>query len=647
MGEDSADFGLIRTLRSLAWSPLWAILGIALPLTFFAEFRSASMYLRYAELIPLYATEWLCLAAVGICVSAVLRIVGAAVGKVRGAPSENTASRVAFGMVVAAAVVIGIEAWVESFGHGFLGLKQWHILIVAAALVAGIEAYFEIFPSILGRLRALAFPISLIGALSLLSTAWIHFPAASVPRQTSEMHANGTARPNIVLISIDALAANHMTPYGYSRPTSPNIAALASRSMVFDRFYSASNFTTTSVSTILTGEMPWRHRALQLLGRPTRASVAQSLPLRLRSAGYTTAYFSSSPWAGASREGLADDFDHKYSGLEWETAPCFDRLADRFPYLCAAAANPFLSIVFKALVSTAAAARIIDFAGYADPATITAAAARYLKQPHDLPLFMWIHYLPPHDPYAAPEPWLGQFDHSTSARTRGTSHPQYLFRFASEPKGQAEVLAARYDESVKYVDFYVGQLISTVRETLGPNTAIVLTADHGESFSHGYGGHGGVMMYEDLIHIPLILSLPGAATEARRVPGLANQSDLAPTIAAIAGVAAAASWDGVSLLSTEYVNEQRKIFSTNFEQNRSCDRLTTGAVAVRNGDWKLTRFLGTPRYPGMPVLKTQLFDVAKDPGELVDVADDHPDVVASLSKAIDEQLARYGGSRGE
>jgi arylsulfatase A-like enzyme len=186
-----------------------------------------------------------------------------------------------------------------------------------------------------------------------------------------------------------------------------------------------------------------------------------------------------------------------------------------------------------------------------------------------------------------------------------------------------------------------------VREALGPNTAILLTADHGESFSHGYGGHGGVMLYEDMIRIPLILSLPGAATEARRERELSNQSDLAPTIAAIAGIAAAASWDGVSLLSTEHAKETRIIYSMNFEQNRSRDRLATGSVAVRSDDWKLVRFLGTPRYPGMPVLKTQLFDVAKDPGEQIDIAALHPDVVASLSKEIDEQMERRGGPLGE
>jgi arylsulfatase A-like enzyme len=647
MEDNSADLGLTRPTRSWGLTPLWAMLGIALPLTFLAELRSTSMSLRYAELIPLYATEWICFGIIGICASTCARIVDAIIsGFWRGA-QKTAASRGAFAMVVGAATAICLQAWIESFGRGASELKWWHILILAALLVAGIGSSFDKFLPILWRLRSLAFPISLVGGLCLLSAVWVHFPASITAGDRLEVGGSSVVRPNIVLISIDALAASHLTPYGSSRPTSPNIAALAARSIVFDRFYAVGNFTTTGVSTILTGVMPWTHRALQLLGRPTQASISQSLPARLHSAGYTTAYFASNPWAGATRQGVGPYFDHKYSGVEWETAPCLDRLADRFPFLCVAAANPFVSIVFKTLIRTVAAAGVLNVAGYADPAEITAAAAQWLSQPHASPLFMWVHYLPPHDPYAAPPPWLGRFDGSPIARSSATSHPPYLFRFASESKAQVAALEARYDESVSYVDSYVGRLIAVVRAKLGPNTAIVLTADHGESFSHGYGGHGGVMLYEDLIHIPLILSLPAAEAEFQHRPELSDQSDLAPTIAAIAGVYPSASWDGVSLLNPQDFNDKRTIFAMDFEQNRSRERLSTGSVAALNGVWKLTRFLGSPRYPGMPMLKTQLFNIGLDPLEKIDVANDHPDTVAQLSTEIDEKLERYGGPLGK
>jgi len=260
---------------------------------------------------------------------------------------------------------------------------------------------------------------------------------------------------------------------------------------------------------------------------------------------------------------------------------------------------------------------------------------------------MWVHFLPPHDPYAAPKPWLGRFGPSAVAATAASSHPRFLFEAVLDPPSRISALEARYDESISYVDRYVGQLLMTVRATLGPNTAIMLTADHGESFSHDYGGHGGVMLYEELLHIPLILRLPGESTASERRVDLTDQTDLAPTIAAIAHVTPSPSWSGVSLLELSSRSAGRTIFSMSFEQNESGGRLSTGSVAALSENWKLVRFIGTPRYPKMPRLETQLFDLASDPREHQNLAATHPDLVATLSTQIDEQLERYGGPVGE
>jgi arylsulfatase A-like enzyme len=604
------------------------------------------MYLPYAGLIPLYATEWICLGFIGACASAFIVIFEASFAKLTGRVRKADVSRAAFSMVIAAAIVIGIQAWIESFDRSLVGPKVWHLVILCAVIMAGAGSWLRSFESVLARFRTVALPISIAGALSLLSAAWIHFPAPRDGVSKTEALGDGAAHPNIVMISIDALAARHLNPYGSIRNTSPNIAGLASASMVFDRFYSVGNFTTTAISTMLTGVMPWTHRAVQLPGTPLKRAVAQSLPRRLHESGYATAYFASNPWAAASRLGFAADFDYRYSGIEWETAPCFDRLADRFPYLCASAGNPLVALVFKTLTRGASAGHLINYAGFADPAPITAAAMQWLKRPHNAPVFMWVHYLPPHDPYAPPSPWLGRFDSSADARTSETSHPLFEFNFASEPKARVNVLESRYDEAISYVDYYVGRLISDARASLGPNTAIILTADHGESFSHGYGGHGGVMLYEDLIHIPLIIALPGAASGLQHRGDLSYQADLAPTIAAIAGIAPSPAWEGKSLTSSTG-NLDRTVFTMSFEQNRSRNKLSTGSVAALSGDWKIMRFLGQPRYAGMPELKTELFNVALDPQEKDDVSKDHPDVVAELSNSIDDQLKSHGAPLGE
>jgi arylsulfatase A-like enzyme len=380
---------------------------------------------------------------------------------------------------------------------------------------------------------------------------------------------------------------------------------------------------------------------LQLAGRPLAATVADSLPARLHAAGYRMAYFSSNPWAGARRQGFGADFDHEESDLEWETAPCFDVLSQWLPYLCAASSNPMVILPFKLAVRAANAVGLLDMTQFADPSRLTAAATEWAALPHASPVFLWIHYLPPHDPYAPPPPWVGRFDPSPLARTEATSHPQYLFEAAKEPATRVQILETRYDESVSYVDHFVGEFIRKIDDSLGPNTLILLTADHGESFSHGYGGHGGIELYEDLLHIPLMIRLPGAQLSPVNRHDLSEQADLAPTIAAIAGIEPSPRWEGVSLLGSPEDSE-RSIFAMSFEQNRSRDALVQGSIAALRGPWKLVRFMGSPHYPEMPLLETQLFDLAHDPDERQNVARDHADVVAMLSKQIDGEMQRHG-----
>jgi arylsulfatase A-like enzyme len=219
-------------------------------------------------------------------------------------------------------------------------------------------------------------------------------------------------------------------------------------------------------------------------------------------------------------------------------------MAVRLPYLCPAASNPLIIASYRALVRTAAAIGLIRLEPFLDLEQMVAHAAGWVEQRGRGPVFMWVHFFPPHDPYAAPEPWLGRFDHSPAARNAlnvnpanaSSSTPQGLFDMALEPVSRINTLEARYDESIAYVDHYIGQLIRVVRQNLGPNTAILLTADHGESFDHGYGEHTGPMLYEDLIHIPLIIELPNPPATGERRSDLAAQIDLAPTIAAIAEV---------------------------------------------------------------------------------------------------------------
>jgi len=632
---------------SSKWDPLWGVLGIGLPLTFAGQARPAAMYLRASELIPLYATEWIILAPLGLIVAASFAILDLAVVKSRWRIERGTVAKVGFAIVIATSFFFGASTWIATFRNApplMQSSKYFLIVLAASAGIAVIRGWFHAEIAILATMARF---LSVVGSVTLLS---LPFVRGTIPRAHAELSAaihRLTSSPNIVLISIDTLAAEHLQPYGSLRQTSPNIAEFSSHAIVFQRFHANANFTTPAIASILTGAPPWTHRALQLDGHANPASIIESLPARLHEAGYQTAYFGSNPYAGARRQGYSAYFDHEDSDSDWIYGPCFDALTLRLPYLCPAAANLLIKVTYLTVVRAAGAVGFLRLSPHSDLERIVARVGRWTEGHDRAPVFLWVHFFPPHEPYAAPEPWLGQFDYSLAARSTLDSNPARFFDMSLEPASRINTLEARYDESVAYMDYYVGKLISVTRQNLGPNTAILLTADHGESFDHGYGSHGGVMLYEDLIHIPLIIALPSAAVGLDRRNELAAQIDLAPTIAAIARVASSPSWDGQSLLTPPTSGDLRTIFAMNFEQNDSRGPLTTGTIAALQSNWKLVRFFGKPRYSNMPRLQTQLFDLAEDPHEHRNVASIHSDVVAVLTAQIDKQLAIHGNATSE
>jgi arylsulfatase A-like enzyme len=256
--------------------------------------------------------------------------------------------------------------------------------------------------------------------------------------------------------------------------------------------------------------------------------------------------------------------------------------------------------------------------------------------------------MPPHSPYAAPEPWLGEFDASGEARSVADSDSEdaYLFRLIS--KDRVRVLAARYDEAVKYVDHFVGEYLSQSLKLLGDNTVVIVIADHGESFANGYGKHTGPGLFESIIHIPLIVKLPHQS-QGMRTSVVAEQVDIAPTIAELVGLPKSAIWEGRSLLGAlqppqaDTLAPAAPVFAMNFEQNRRRSSLTTGSVAVIEGQWKLVHYMGSLHYRLMPLLSDELYDLFADPHERNNQISAHPDEAEHLRGLIAAQLLQHGG----
>jgi arylsulfatase A-like enzyme len=661
----------LRAWRAAAL-PGAAILGIALPLTFASHCEQFLYDFHAADLLPLYATAWLILAAVlvpcWIVLTAGLKALEAML-RPAGAILANATRALLIGLaaVIVVATLIGcLRSWLRTF-HGTLPLSADAALGIAL-LVGALAALTDKGRAATRALMPVASVCTAAGFLSLASLpayGWPHggiespqrgvttsLPAAPANTGRAQLMETatplpvsaGTTPPNIVLLTIDALSAPHMSLYGNSRATTPEIARFAQGAITFDRAYANGNFTTPGIATILTGTLPWTNRALQLPVWPLTYTRRASLPAMLQRAGYRTGYVSTNPIAGAAKQGFGQYFQFASTDRIGRVTLCADRLSQYLRYVCAASELSPLQEIDDLAARFRGPPHNLEH----DPRLAIDPALQWLAGVgRSRPIFLWVHLFPPHSPYAAPRPWLGEFDPSRRDRNAAQTQPSWGWIQSQLSGRQVYTLEARYDEATAYADHYAGEFLQRALQLLGPNTAVVITADHGESFAHGYGAHTGPGLYNEIIHIPLILKLPGETT-GRRCADVVQQADIAPTLAALAGVPAPGSWEGRSLIDACAPGEAdriagRPVFSMNFEQNPRFAALRTGSVAVVEGRWKLIHYMGRLHYPFMPPLHDELYDVVSDPAERHDLAAQQPEVVGPLLGLIEAALARHGG----
>lgn len=209
-----------------------------------------------------------------------------------------------------------------------------------------------------------------------------------------------------------------------------------------------------------------------------------------------------------------------------------------------------------------------------------------------------------------------------------TSH--YGFGTETDPRYHG-LLEARYDEAIRCMDDGLGRLFDWMKATgRYDRTLIVITADHGESFTHGYGGHGGPLLTEDLIHIPCLIKRPYQHT-AERDDRLYEQCDLAPTILQMAGLPVPPGMEGYPISQKP---EGLPVFAMNHDLQAGT---RTFSVAIRLGDWKYVEHWGkwTAPWP-----QRELYDLASDPGEDRNLVSLRPDKAADLRGRILAELAR-------
>jgi len=424
---------------------------------------------------------------------------------------------------------------------------------VATARCNAVASLHERLPAcslgrIVPRVRSVWF------SLLTLCTALSCFPACS---------QGGRNPGDIVLITIDTLRPDHMSVYGYSRATTPEIDRWFAAGRIFERAYATSSYTTASVVSILSGLLPQEHgvRLFDQLLDEQCVTITELLP-----PSYQTAAFVSNGVLTDKAIGLARRFDH------------FDDLVTRD--------EPALPLERSATQTTDAAI----------------AWLREQRDP-DRPLFLWIHYMDPHAPYAAPPAWQDRFDHVAE----GAAAPQPNVLDLAEPPVQ-EYLARidAYDREIAYTDAEVGRLLTAYRESGKLARALVmLTADHGETLTERatWFQHA-IHVYEEQLRVPLLMMGPGV--EPGRDQTRTSSLDLLPTMLTFAKVPIPSDVTGHDL-ATGSVPKDRVLFA---ESMRRFDKSQWRAAIQGTHKWLVNVADGDP-----PKLERRYVDLATDPGE--------------------------------
>jgi len=463
-------------------------------------------------------------------------------------------------------------------------------------------------------------------------------------------------KPNIILVTFDAMTARRMSLYGYHRETTPFISEWAKDAIVFTRAESDSNFTTSATTSLMTGKRVWTHRVFQIDGSSPLSPDVESLPAMLKKNGYLNMAFIANPHTSVETLRMDRVFDIAPLPVEFGVPRSlfgwkFGKVESTLYRLFGSKIrlhNWLLQrdFILDRLINIIS--RNLDVTEAPPDKLFNSFLERLDKNPHQ-PFFAWLHILPPHDPYLLPESYRGLFSTSSGLRDYKTQEAlrvrsfKYLFKSEPIPEDMEEpvaILSSYYDEFIRYCDETYRDFIKGLmaRNKTG-NTVIILSSDHGESFEHGYFTHGGPFLYEQVTHIPLIIKLPDQ-TKGMVIDDLVEQIDITATILDLAHIPVPPWMEGRSLLPLIQGERlpPKRAFSMNFEENPSYGRqIKKGSIAVWEGDYKLIHYLERNR--------SLLFDLSHDPDELNDISDERPEISQRLIALIQEGLQRHGDGK--
>ncbi len=525
----------------------------------------------------------------------------------------------------------------------FLGLGGTHDLPLAAIIALG-------FGLLLGRVLLLLFSgaarthrrfwsrrglVPLVWALLLLVTIVLALTVGRPSRLFSRSRPADPAlrdRPNILLISVDALRADHLGCYGYSQAITPHLDTLARQGILFREAISPSPWTFPTFASLMTSLYPselgitgeeytldhWIPRQVTL--DPLRITLAEAL----QEEGYHTEAIVTNYWLGPEY-GFAQGFDHftRVDRLPYRFARLNDLVLIRLLRVGWPAGYSGLRSLYEAVWGPGG--DLWDTPAEVVNDLVLSRLDRGLEEP----FFLWVHYIDPHAPYNPPEkytPTISEVSPERLQYLRSLHHRLYDDSARIRPADN-RALIALYDGEVQAVDEAIGRVIARLDELgLHERTVVVILADHGEEFRDHGGLQHGHTLYHELLHVPLIITGPSALLgEPRVLTESVSLLDLMPTLLRLAQAPLPPEVEGEDLLSRrETGSVQRPLYS---------EGLMLGPerkmILLDRKKLILDPYTGA----------VELYDLHTDPAEQHNLAANRPALVSALREQVQTWMA--------
>ncbi|HJR79758.1 MAG TPA: sulfatase-like hydrolase/transferase [Anaerolineales bacterium] len=477
------------------------------------------------------------------------------------------------------------------------------------------------------------------------------------PRFSQALRASGqaqTAPPNVIVLIFDAFSAYDISLYGYARQTTPNLDRIAKRAVVYHNHFAAGNYTTPGTASLLTGVLPWTHRALNLNNTVVEPYATKNIFSAFHD--YYRLAFTHNGFANTFLKQFQNDLDElipkeslfleSYDALISTLFKNDDDIAsvswvrNMKVNEDGSAYSLFLSHLYESLQERKFESlrllfpRGLPTTGQVNPylleTAVDAIGRRLTEIPQ--PFVGYFHFMPPHHPYRTSREFFNAF--------RGDG-----FQSVEKP---IDILAGKisteqprrrteYDEFILYCDREFGRFYNHLESSgLLENTWLVLTSDHGEMFERGISGHGSKVLYQPVVRIPLMIFEPGrqAGTD---VYEYTSAIDVLPTLAHLTGQKNPDWAEGVVLPPYASARSNRNVYAVQAIDNAPDASLTQASTILVKEDYKLHYYFGYPEAPDGEIIK--LFNIKSDPEELEDLYATRTGIALELLDELKRTLA--------